>query len=162
MEQKTVEQKLSNHVSVFEQSVMKSELWIKELHKDLHWIGADGVYHLLRAVLQTVREQLSIDEAAHLAAQLPMVLRGVFYEGWDPKSLPPKGLGREDFISAVRAKMGNCGEIRYDLNEAIRSALLVIKKHVSDGEMQEVIGALKPTLRSFIAEGEIKEKMQCQ
>jgi uncharacterized protein (DUF2267 family) len=58
-------EKLGNRVSVFERSMDKSQAWISELHDELDWISADSVYHLLRAVLQTLRDQVSIDEGAH-------------------------------------------------------------------------------------------------
>ncbi|MEY4615162.1 MAG: hypothetical protein RJB66_122 [Pseudomonadota bacterium] len=155
-------QKISNHVAVFDQSVDKAREWISELHEELHWISADSVYHLLRAVLQTLRDQISIDEGAHLSAQLPLVLRGTFYECWDPKLLLPKGLGKEEFIAEVKHKMGLAGLPKYDIEKGVLGALLLIKRHVDRGEMDDVIGALQPTMRSFILGGELEAQMRAQ
>jgi uncharacterized protein (DUF2267 family) len=88
---------------------------------------------------------------------LPLLLRGAFYECWDPQSLEPRGLGKEDFLEAVRAKMGPMSETPYDFEKAVHAALLVIKRHVSPGEMHDVISALKPTLRSFIMSGGVDQ-----
>lgn len=52
--------KVKNRVSIFERTVQKSESWIAEMHTELKWMDADGVYHLLRATLQTLRDQLKI------------------------------------------------------------------------------------------------------
>ncbi len=155
-------EKISNRVSVFERSLEKSQEWMSELHEEIHWVSGDSVYHLFRAVLQTLRDQLSIDEAAHLSAQLPLLLRGSFYECWDPQSLAPKGLGKDDFLDAVKAKMGPISNTRYDFEKAVLSCLLYLKKHVSPGEMDDVISALKPTLRCFITSGEINAQLHAQ
>lgn len=155
-------EKLSNRVSVFEQSVEKSQQWIAELHEELHWMSADACYHLLRAVLQTLRDQLSVDEAAQFAAQIPLVLRGSFYECWNPQTMAPRTLGKDDFISAVKAKLAPVGNLRYEIDKGVLAALLVIKRHIGRGEMDEVIGALQPTMRSFILGGELESQMRAQ
>ena len=41
-------------------------------------------YAALRAVLHRLRDRLSVDGAAHLGAQLPTLIRGVYYDGWKP------------------------------------------------------------------------------
>lgn len=151
----TVAEKISNRVSVFERSVGKAQEWISELHEYIPWVSGDAVYHLFRAVLQTLRDQLSIDEAAHFAAQLPLLLRGTFYECWDPQSLVPKGLGKDEFLDAVKLKMGPVSDTPYDYEKGVLACLLFLKRHISEGEMDDVISALKPTLRGFIMSGEI-------
>jgi uncharacterized protein (DUF2267 family) len=143
------EVKLKNHVTVFSRTVQKSENWVSEMHKDLKWMDADSVYHLLRAVLQALRDHLNTNEAAQLAAQLPLLLKGTFYECWDPKAEMPKGLSKEEFLDDVREKMGPNGELNFDLEQAVLVALRVMMKHVSPGEMADIIGSLKPSLKSF-------------
>jgi uncharacterized protein (DUF2267 family) len=138
-------QKLSNHVVVFDQSVDKARQWIGELHEELHWISADSAYHLLRGVLQTL-----------------LILRGTFYECWDPKALLPKGLGKEEFIAEVKNKMGLMGMPKYDLEKGVLASLLLIKRHIERGEMDDIIGALQPTMRSFILGGELESQMRAQ
>lgn len=155
-------QKISNNVAAFDQSVDKARQWVAELHEEFHWVSADSLYHLLRAVLQTLRDQISIDEAAHFSAQLPLVLRGTFYEGWNPKGLPPRGLGKDDFIAEVKSKMALSGMPKYELEKGVLACLLLIKHHVDHGEMKDVMGALQPTMRSFILGGELEEQMRAQ
>jgi uncharacterized protein (DUF2267 family) len=153
-------EKLSNRVSVFQRSVDKSQEWVAELHDRLEWVSADAVFHLLRAVLQTLRDQLSVEEAAQLSAQLPMLLRGAFYECWDPQSIYPKGLGKDEFLAAVMGKMEPMNVVNFDFEKAVLEAFLVIKKRISAGEMDDVISALKPTMRSFIMKGEIEFELK--
>lgn len=41
-------------------------------------------YSILRVVLPSRRDRLQVEEVAHLSAQLPMLVRGFFFEGWQP------------------------------------------------------------------------------
>jgi uncharacterized protein (DUF2267 family) len=141
--------KLKDHVTVFSRTVQKSEVWVSEMHEELKWMDADGVYHLLKAVLQTFRDHLNTNEAAQLAAQLPLLLKGTFYECWDPKAERPKGLSKEEFLNDVRNKMGPNGEPNFDFEQGVLVALKVIMKHVSPGEIADVLGSLKPSLKIF-------------
>jgi uncharacterized protein (DUF2267 family) len=38
--------------------------------------------HASGAILHTFRNYLTIDEAVHLAAQFPQLIRGMYYKGW--------------------------------------------------------------------------------
>ncbi len=144
---------LKNHVSVFDRTVQKSESWIGEMHAQLKWMDADGVYHLLRATLQTLRDQLNTNEAAQFASQLPLLLRGTFYECWDPKQTT-KGVSKQEFLDSVLQKLGPIGPPKYDLESSVGVALQVIFNHVSPGEIKDVIGSLKPSLKDFVEQSE--------
>lgn len=142
-------EKVNNRVSVFERSLHKSEAWIIEMHNDLNWLSNDKVYHLLRAVLHVLRDQLSIDEAAHFSAQLPLLLRGTFYECWNPKLNRSKGLTKKDFLEAIRNNLDHADRLSFDLETGVGVALGVIMNHVSPGEMGDVVQSSKPSLKIF-------------
>jgi hypothetical protein len=56
-------------------------------------------------VLQTLRDRLTVEEAAQLAAQLPMLVRGLYYEGWNP-TVVPVDMDSADFLARVQAAFG--------------------------------------------------------
>ena len=87
-------QKIAKNVTVFARTTHKSQLWINEMQKELKWLNGDSLYHLLRAVLQSLRDQMNVHEAAHFSAQLPLILRGAFYEGWNPHAQQLSKIGR--------------------------------------------------------------------
>lgn len=141
--------KIGQHVRVFENSVQKSEGWIKEMQSELDWVSADSAYHLLRSVLHVLRDNFSIDEAAHFSAQLPLVLRGTFYECWNPQKNQVQGLTKEEFLNAVRSNMGPSDRLNYDFEKGVVVAVGVIMNHISQGEMDDIIQSQKHSLKNF-------------
>jgi len=73
-----------------EHTVQLTHVWINELDERLGWNNKPRAYRLLKAVLHTLRDRLQINELADLAAQLPALLRGAYYEQWRPSATPEK------------------------------------------------------------------------
>ncbi|MGZ3787847.1 MAG: DUF2267 domain-containing protein [Bacteriovorax sp.] len=142
-------QKISNHVSAFERSLQKSETWISQMQYELKWLNGDSTYHLLRAVLHALRDQLSIDEAAHFSAQLPLLLKGTFYECWNPQKNHSKALSKKEFLEAVMNHLGPVGSIKFELETGVSAALGVIMNHISGGEMNDIVQSSKDSLKAF-------------
>jgi uncharacterized protein (DUF2267 family) len=69
-----------------EQAVHAAEDWVDDLRRRLGWQDLEKVYVALLAALHALRDSLPRDEAVYLGAQLPPLLRGLFYEGWHPTS----------------------------------------------------------------------------
>lgn len=110
--------------------------WINELDARIGWGDKPRAYRLLRAVLHEVRDHLSPDEAAQLGAQLPMLVRGVYYDGWDPSRTPVRERSREGFLARVQE--GFRGDPMGDADHAVRAVFWLLDRHVSEGEMEHV------------------------
>ena len=67
-----------------EHMVQVTHTWINDLDDRLGWNNKPRSYRLLKAVLHALRDWLQLNEAADLAAQLPTLLRGAYYEQWRP------------------------------------------------------------------------------
>jgi uncharacterized protein (DUF2267 family) len=88
-------------VEVFDTSVHTSNQWLDALGSRL---GSDDrwyAFRVLRAYLQVLRDGLTVDDAARLAAYLPHPLRGLFYEGWDPGATPRTALDQATFLARI-------------------------------------------------------------
>jgi uncharacterized protein (DUF2267 family) len=131
-------------IPVLASTVQKSKLWIREVMLELQCDNAPGAYHGMRAVLHTLRDRLTVHEAADFASQLPMLLRGLFYEGWQPEKVPVKDRNKEDFISHVAEAFP--GDQTVDPERLTRAVLKVVAHHVSDGEMQDIQAIIPKSL----------------
>jgi uncharacterized protein (DUF2267 family) len=130
-----------------ERSVHKTNRWLSELAEELRSEDREEAWRVLRAYLQTLRAELTIDEAAQLAAQLPLVLRGAFYESFDPTHQPSKIRDREDFLRtfAERAQIP-AGKAPFALEAATR----VLRRHVTAGEFEDVLAQLPTEVREAL------------
>ena len=86
-------------IHIFTHHAEEAQHWVNALCEDLDWPSDKRGYHLLRAVLHALRDWLSPEELADFSAQLPVLVRGVLFEGWDPAALPVIDRSREDFFA---------------------------------------------------------------
>jgi uncharacterized protein (DUF2267 family) len=87
-------------------------------------------------VLHRLRDRMEPIEASHLAAQLPTLVRGIYYEAWNPARAPQKTRDWESFKAAVEAEW--VGAVRHDTGRAIEAVFEVLNDHVTKGELDHV------------------------
>ncbi len=90
----------ATHANIIDRSVEKAHIWLNDLAEELGTSDQQYAYRVLRAVLHALRDRLAVDEAAQLAAQLPIFIRGVFYDGWDPSRTPERARDADSFCDA--------------------------------------------------------------
>jgi uncharacterized protein (DUF2267 family) len=64
--------------------------WLSQVATTLGTEDRQFAYRALRAWLHTLRDRLTVESAVDFAAQLPELLRGAFYDGWEPTKVPLK------------------------------------------------------------------------
>jgi uncharacterized protein (DUF2267 family) len=118
-------------------SVEKTYQWLDEAAVGLGR-PQDRRYALkvVRAVLHALRDRLPVDEAAHLSAQLPELLRGVYFEGWRPSTTPHLYRDLAGFLDRIADEAGLAGET--EASFAAEAVARVIRRHVSPGEFAKV------------------------
>jgi uncharacterized protein (DUF2267 family) len=133
-------------LEVFDDTVHKTNLWLKEIMEAL---GPDRqrAYHALRAVLHSLRDRLTVDEAAHLSAQLPMLIRGIYFEGWHPAHKPTKARTREAFLAEVEERLQGIGPI--NPATATQAVLAVLERNIDPGEAAHIRQALPKPLQTL-------------
>jgi len=138
----------SSRLEILDRSVEKAHIWVNDLAEELGTEDVNEAYRVLRAFLQALRDHLSVDEAAQLAAQLPIFVRGVFYEGWDPSRTPTRTRDLDSFLSRIAGEARLAGET--EASFAAAGASRVLRRHVSEGEGQSVLRVLPQTLRELL------------
>jgi uncharacterized protein (DUF2267 family) len=132
---------------VFETTLQKTNIWLKQISDLLHWDDHQKAYHGLRAVLHALRDRLPVAEAAHLGAQLPMLVRGFYYDCWKPAGTPVKIKTTQEFYDVVRENFTadrNVNPMR--LTEAV---MTVLSTNISPSEVEKLRGIFPPHLREI-------------
>ena len=94
-------------LSQFDESLHHTNSWLKDIMEDLGWADRPAAYSALRASLHALRDRLTIEEGAHLAAQLPLMLKGVFYDGWKPANCGGKNRSVDRFLAPLEDIFGD-------------------------------------------------------
>ncbi len=130
----------------FETTLQKTNLWLGDIMRRMGWDDRQRAWSALRAVLHVLRDRLSVEEATALGAQLPLMVRGAYYEGWRPSGKPARFRKRDDFLDRVAEELRRQdGE---ELDEVTAVVLDVIGEHISPGE----VGRLARVLPKQISE----------
>jgi uncharacterized protein (DUF2267 family) len=137
-----------SHVDIIDRSVEKAHIWINDMAEELGTEDRQHAYRVLRSFLHTLRDHLSVDEAAALAAQLPIFVRGVFYEGWEPSRTPERARDVDSFLQKLAREAALAGET--EASFAAGAASRVLRRHVSAGEGESVLHALPGHLRELL------------
>ena len=140
----------STRVDLIEHSAQKAHEWVNEVGAELEITDRRQAFRLLRAFLHALRDRLTVDEAAQLAAQLPTLIRGVYYEGWDPSSTPETYRDSHTFLDRIAGEAGLSGET--EASYAVQGLAAILRRHVSEGELRDVLQTLPPAVRSLIAD----------
>jgi len=142
----------SHQPEVFETTLQKTNLWLKEISDLMHWDDHHKAYHGLRAVLHVLRDRLPVAETAHLGAQLPILVRGFYYDNWKPVATPTKIKTAQEFYDAVKDNFAadkNVNPMR--LTEAV---MQVLAANLSPGELEKLRGIFPPHLREIWPENQ--------
>ncbi len=135
-------------LEAFDATLQKTHLWLNEIMTELACEGdRKAAYVALRSVLHALRDHLSIEEATHLGAQLPMLIRGIYYEGWTLTGKPVKERQKAEFLAHIRHAFNDSETI--NVENVARAVFRVLASHVTAGEIADVKHMLPAALRSL-------------
>lgn len=137
-------------VDVFESTLQKSHVWLKRLNETLGWEDQHRSYVILRAVLQALRDRLTIEGTAKFGAQLPMLIRGFYYEGWVPAHAPIKIRSKDDFIDLVRDYLGSSNlSFENNLEEIVVKVFRVLREQIGEAEIKHISETVPHPIREL-------------
>jgi len=137
---------MSQDPAVFARTVIEAEHWLDQLVAKTDLANRSQAYGALRAVLHRLRDRLEPVEAAHLAAQMPTIIRGVYYEGWNPARAPQKIREWETFVGAVEREWPRA--VEHDTERAIEGVFAVLNETITSGEIDDVRAELPPDIEA--------------
>ena len=135
-------------LEVFDTTLQKTYLWLNEIMTDRGWEdNRHWAYLALRTVLHTLRDHLTVEEAMDLGAQLPMLVRGFYYEGWTLTGKPVKERRKEEFLAHIKQAFRD--DERIDPEKVVRTVFRVLSRRITEGEIADVKHQLPAALREL-------------
>lgn len=132
---------MSEHVTVRQLShaTQQAQEWLNDLAGRTSFDGPAEAYSFLRAVLHALRDRLTVEEAAHFGQQLPMMVRGFYFEGWRPAMAPNDFETPEELYAQVQKSLGGLpSPSAPSISEATRTVLEFLEEHCDPGQMRHV------------------------
>jgi uncharacterized protein (DUF2267 family) len=134
-------------LEVIDHTVQLTHEWINELRERLDWDSSRDSLRLLRVTMVQIRDHLGHNEMAQFSAQLPLLIRGMFFEGWQPAHTPIHDRKAEHFIAAIEAQVSDVLEWRGP--QDIRAVFKTLNNKISEGEIRDIKAGLPQSIRDL-------------
>lgn len=137
-----------NSITAFNNALKKANEWLTELKEIGNFNNEEQAYSALRSVLHALRNRLITDEAVHLGSELPMIIRGVYFEGFDLKN-PSRKDDIEEFINTISTEMRKAA-LTISPEKAAQAVFALLESKISAGEINDVRNMLPKNIRKLL------------
>lgn len=131
-------------LEVFDKTIQTTHVWLNDIMDPLD-VDRHVAWRILGAVLQTLRDRLPVELAAHLGSQLPLIVRGAYYDQFTPARQPSDCDTPEAFVATVAERLSDVPPV--DADDAVATVFTVLDRHLSEGQMTKVRHALPRGVR---------------
>jgi uncharacterized protein (DUF2267 family) len=141
-------------LEVFDKTLHTTNLWLDEISAE---IGPDRhlAWHVLGAVLRSIRDEMQVEQSAHFAAQLPLLVRGAYFDQYRPAVQPASERSQEDFVARIHRDLDGSRPVKVE--QAATAVMRTLNRHVTEGQIRKVRDALSKSVRAMWPEPEHKE-----
>ena len=124
----------------------EANVWLKKVAECTGIADRGRAGRVFRAVLHALRDRLPVNEAAHLGAQLPILWKGVYYDGFKPNREPVRIRHEQDWLQFICEKdpLAVSGDFPSldDAKHAFEGVMKALRELVSPGQFEKVEQAL--------------------
>ena len=133
-------------LDVFDKTLQTTNIWLDEIMATL---GPDRqvAWHVLGAVLHALRDRLQIGLAVHLGAQLPLLVRGLYYDQWHPSDKPLKIRSATEFLDHVAQGLSDIRPV--NVHDATQAVFATLNHYVDPDQVGNVREALPEQIRAL-------------
>lgn len=133
-------------LAVFDKTLQTTNIWLDEIMAD---VGPDRqvAWHVLGTVLRALRDRIPPELAAHLGAQLPLLVRGAYYDGFKPNAEPNRIRDQDEFLGHVGQGLSDTRPV--NARDAVTAVFTVLSAHLPRGQCAKVRDALPQELREL-------------
>lgn len=140
-------------LEVFDRTLQTTHIWLDEIIEDLA-TDRQTAWHVLGAVIRCLRDRLPAELSAHLSAELPLLVRGSYFDGWRPGRETLKMRSLPEFLERVSDSLVNTKPI--GSVDAVRSVFAVLNRHLDHGQAEKVRHSLPEDLRALWPDGDAR------
>jgi len=131
----------------FEKYCNEANSWLLDIAKNIDHPGrTEWAYGCLKAVMHTIRDRTTIEEVFHFSAQLPIVIRGIYFEGYKPTGKPEK-MNAKEFMQKIKTGLGPGNLVTAE--ESFRVVLELLYEKISIGEMDDIRGGMPKSIQKL-------------
>ena len=127
-------------------AVQTTQTWLNELCENGELADTSEAVAVLRCVLHQLRDRLTLEQAVDLSAQLPLIVRGMYFEGWKPNKAHVKVHTKQQFIDELTSRHfpNAVPAVR-----AVRDVFALLAHHCDPGEISDVVQQLPQDLKEL-------------
>ena len=135
-------------LEVFDKTLQTTNIWLRDIMERL---GPDRqlAWKVLSVVLHKLRDRLPLALSAHLGAELPILVRGIYYESWTPSQ--DAASSGEGFLSDVAEALQRTEGLEADPEQVTRGVLRVLGRRIPKPELERIAQASPPSIRELLA-----------
>jgi uncharacterized protein (DUF2267 family) len=137
-----------NGLQVFDKTIQETNHWLRILMEELQTDDRRVAFSVLRAVLHTLRDRIGPENAVHLGAQLPMLLRGAYYENWHLANTPTHERHYGEFLDHINANLPESNPIA--ARDAAEATFATLAQTVNADEFQKLLQLLPAEIRLLL------------
>ena len=119
---------LSTNILSLDRAIQNTIQWLNDIQKELGWDNRDSVYKATKAVLQTIRDRLPVEEVVHFTANLPLVMKGMLMDGYDLKDKPVRMRSVEEFYDYIQQYYDWQRRETIETEKAARAVITVLNR----------------------------------
>ena len=134
-------------LDVFDSTVHQTNAWLKAIMGRLDTDDRHRAYLALRTTLQALRDRLQPEVATHLGAQLPLLVRGLYYEDWHIAGTPTRERHKDEFLAPIAAAFRRDPEV--DPEQVARAVLATLAESIDPGQVSKIVAVLPHELREL-------------
>lgn len=121
--------------------------WLVVVNKEMNLENRpDIALQALRGVLYALRNRMVPEEVFNLSAQLPVMVRGFYFEGYNLNDKPEK-YNAEGFLNIIKDSFSGNEDINPE--SAFKAVLNLLYGHVSKGEMDDIYGGMPKDIKQL-------------
>jgi uncharacterized protein (DUF2267 family) len=133
-------------LEVFDRTLQITNTWLDEVMATLPR-DRKLAWHILGSVLRTIRDRVPVNLAAHLGAQLPLLVRGTYYDQWRPSETPKAWRSADEFLSIISEELSSQKPV--DAKDAAQAVFRVLNHHVDPNQVEKVRHALPEDVQAL-------------